>query len=243
MKNMKVLVVDDEPNILTLFSFMLKQAGYQVDAASCAQEALAQLKENEYHVMLSDIMMPGIDGLELLELVKKDYPKMQVIMITAVSTIKTAEKALENGAFGFLAKPIKKQEVLKTVEHAIKKHVDLNENIEKADKKADKSEKIVVYSLLIADYEGRIQRVNKAFEAMLGYGEGELTGESVRNVFCKDVAVGDKFQEIPEKLKVEDFEMCLITKLKQDITFSFNGTIMNDSKRKVIGFVGVLENG
>ncbi len=240
MKDKKILIVDDEANIVTLFSFMLKKEGYLPGTAGNGEEALARMKEDHYPVILLDIMMPKIGGLELLEILKKQYPATQVIMITASTSINTAEKAVEDGAFAYLSKPVKKEEVTTTVIHAFEKYISLKEMSKKKEVKPEGAASPIVYTLIIADYEGKIRKINKATETMLGYTEGILTGQDLDSIFNKNFNY-DEFKKVPEKKKVENIEMNFITKDKKEYKYSFSGTIMNDDKRGTVGFVGMLK--
>jgi CheY-like chemotaxis protein len=108
-----VLVVDDEPDVETLFRQQfrrdLRAERFIMDFASSAPDALARVGEEREHsliLILSDINMPGMTGLEMLPKVKQMRPEVPVIMITAYGDADTKRKALENGASGLLTKPI-----------------------------------------------------------------------------------------------------------------------------------------
>lgn len=108
-----VLVVDDDSLVNELAYETLHRAGYDCRTAHSAEEALAELNDREADIVLSDLKMPGMDGIELLKQVKKMSPDSIVIMITAFGTIETAVRAIKLGADDFLIKPI----VPETLEH------------------------------------------------------------------------------------------------------------------------------
>ena len=108
-----VLVVDDDSLVNELAYETLHRAGYDCRTAHSAEEALAELNDREADIVLSDLKMPGMDGIELLKQVKKTTPDTIVIMITAFGTIETAVRAIKLGADDFLIKPI----VPETLEH------------------------------------------------------------------------------------------------------------------------------
>ncbi len=108
-----VLVVDDDNLVNELIYETLNRAGYECRTAHSAEEALAELNDREADIILTDLKMPGMDGVELLKYVKKSTPDTVVIMITAFGTIETAVRAIKLGADDFLIKPV----VPETIEH------------------------------------------------------------------------------------------------------------------------------
>ncbi|MDH3892609.1 MAG: sigma-54 dependent transcriptional regulator [candidate division Zixibacteria bacterium] len=108
-----VLVVDDDNLVNELVYETLNRAGYDCRTAHSAEEAMAELNDREADIILSDLKMPGMDGIELLKYVKKSSPDVVVIMITAFGTIETAVRAIKLGADDFLIKPV----VPETIEH------------------------------------------------------------------------------------------------------------------------------
>lgn len=117
----KILVVDDEQSILCVLTTLLQSEGHEVTAALGGKVAMSVLKENkdEFALMISDIRMPEIDGMKLLEYVHEAFPKMSVIMLTAFGQVETAIKAMELGAFDYIKKPFKADFLTGTVEKAL----------------------------------------------------------------------------------------------------------------------------
>ncbi|MCX5734529.1 MAG: sigma-54 dependent transcriptional regulator [candidate division NC10 bacterium] len=101
-----ILVVDDEPAMRLLLSSVLKEEGYDVTAAASGKEALQLITTRHYHLVLTDLKMPGISGLELLEQVKRDDPGTAVIILTAFGTVEGAVEAMRKGAVHYLLKPL-----------------------------------------------------------------------------------------------------------------------------------------
>lgn len=116
-----ILIVDDEPFICSMLSRWLAKEGYECAVANSADEALSCLAEKPYGLMVSDIMMPGKSGLELLEIVRKEYQQMAVLMATGVDQRETATRALELGAYGYMIKPFDKNEFLINVAGALER--------------------------------------------------------------------------------------------------------------------------
>ena len=116
----RILVVDDEEAIREIVASMLSTAGYTCKQASSGTEALAVLNSGEeFELLLSDLMMPDLDGIGLLELTKEKYPDMPVVMVTAVHDISVALKAIRDGAYDYLLKPFEREQLLATVSRAL----------------------------------------------------------------------------------------------------------------------------
>lgn len=118
---MTILIVDDEPTVCELLYHWLTSEGYECVTASSAEMALKLLRDHKFHLVLSDIMMPGMSGVDLLGLVKSGYPDVAVIMATAVDDRETAITTLQLGAFGFVIKPFDKNEILINVANALER--------------------------------------------------------------------------------------------------------------------------
>lgn len=108
-----ILVVDDEPAMRLLLSSVLKEEGHDVAAAASGEEALQLIAKRHYHLVLTDLKMPGISGLELLEQVKRDDPGTAVIILTAFGTVEGAVEAMRMGAVHYLLKPLSNPEELR----------------------------------------------------------------------------------------------------------------------------------
>ena len=118
MKDIKVLLVDDEEEFVQSLAERIKMRELGSDVALNGEEALAKLKEKLPDVMILDFKMPGIDGLTVLEQVKKAYPGVQVIMLTAHGTPEIEKKARDLGAFDYLQKPVGIDTLTRIIEKA-----------------------------------------------------------------------------------------------------------------------------
>lgn len=115
MKDKSVLIVDDEKNILFTLSQSLEALQLETDTATNGEEALAKLKEKEFGLILLDIRMPGMDGMEVLRRVREIRPDIRIIMITAYGTIELAVEAMKLGAVDFIQKPFSPEEIRELV--------------------------------------------------------------------------------------------------------------------------------
>jgi len=124
----EILVVDDEPLIREIIIRKLSEFGYIATPVENAFEALNKMREKSYPLVLSDIMMPGMDGIELLKRLRSLYPDTAVVMITAVSNVNIAIEALREGAYDYLIKPFNFEEVVLSVKNAFERRDLILEN-------------------------------------------------------------------------------------------------------------------
>ena len=117
--NGSILLVDDETDLLSLLSMRLRAAGYEVITATGGEEALALLRQHPVQLVITDLRMDGMDGLELFNAIHASLPALPVIMLTAHGSIPEAVSATRQGIFAFLTKPFDGRELLKQVEQAM----------------------------------------------------------------------------------------------------------------------------
>lgn len=120
-----ILVVDDEGAIRYSISKTLQRVGYQVSAAASGEEALQMLEEQVYDVVLTDIRMPGLTGVELLSKIKEHAPEAIVILMTAYASLGTAVESLRLGAHDYLIKPVSSQDIRQSVSRGLERATNL----------------------------------------------------------------------------------------------------------------------
>lgn len=128
-KDISILVVDDEASIRNSLSQWFKMDGYRVEVAEDAYEALKKLQESTFDIVLVDIKMPEMDGIELQKRIKEIDKSIVTIIITAYATVETAIQAMKDGAFDYITKPIDPDELSKLIKKAIEQRRLLAENI------------------------------------------------------------------------------------------------------------------
>lgn len=121
----KVLLVDDEVAFIQTLSKRLEMRDLKTDTAYCGEEAVSVAQENMPDVIVLDLRMPGMDGMEVLRRMKLDHPDTQVIMLTAHGTDKDKEEAEKLGAFDFLNKPVEIEVLLHKIQQAYKRKLDI----------------------------------------------------------------------------------------------------------------------
>ena len=129
MSKEKILIVDDEKSIREFLEIMLKKEGYNVGSAVNAEEALKLFHNSNYELVISDIKMSGMDGVELLKKIKEINPETIVLMITAYASVDTAIDAMKAGAYDYITKPFNVDEVKHIIQNALDRRRLETENI------------------------------------------------------------------------------------------------------------------
>lgn len=119
-QSFKILIVDDEQEYRETLDLILQSNGYTTDVASSGQEALAKLKKENFHLVLTDFIMSGMNGIELLEIIKSEYGEIEVIIFTGYGSVKNAVEAMKKGAFTYFIKSHDPEELLMAIEKLIK---------------------------------------------------------------------------------------------------------------------------
>jgi DNA-binding NtrC family response regulator len=117
----KLLIVDDEPDMLKLLSMIIREkTSYEAVTTNNPHEALELAGKGGFALVISDLKMPGLDGIELLEAIRRVDQDIPVVFITAYGSVESAIETMQKGGFDFITKPFKKEQILFTIEKAIK---------------------------------------------------------------------------------------------------------------------------
>src|SRR5258706_15822670 len=129
----KKLIVNEDPGKRSLMDYYLRRQGFDIDLADSGEPALELLPAGKFSMMISDVRMPGLSGLETLRRVRQNFPTLPVLLVTAYVDIREAVIAMRDGALNYLAKPIDLDELLATVRQTtgIAQSVPLNLGAEK----------------------------------------------------------------------------------------------------------------
>ena len=128
-KQHRILIVDDEESLREFLSIMLHREGYHVDTAVDGAQAAVHLRDHAYDLVISDIKMPRMTGLELLRHIKERAPETVVLMVTAFSTTEEAVEAMKQGAYDYITKPFKNEEIRLIVKNALERRELRQENL------------------------------------------------------------------------------------------------------------------
>jgi PAS domain S-box-containing protein len=204
-----VLIVDDNPAMCLILETVLVSSGYDIQTADSGAKAKAMLQTQFFDVVVTDIGMPIISGIDLLNDLQRTAPDTSVLLMTGLPSVDTATRALQGGAFDYMLKPITAEDILRAVRRAAgmkliktqKRHLEvenrafrlrLEQTVEKRNLALNVSESRLEGILAVAPMGiyvidgGIIQDVNPAFCAMLGYHKNELLFHNERMAHCSD---------------------------------------------------------
>ncbi|WMJ78268.1 MULTISPECIES: sigma-54-dependent transcriptional regulator [unclassified Sedimentibacter] len=190
MNSFRLLIVDDEEKFVELLRDRLRRKGLYVQAATSGIDAVELIQQEEFDVGLFDIMMDKMDGLRLLEEAKRIQPDMEVIMLTGYGTVETAIRAMKNGAYDYLSKPINPTKLDLVLERASekKKLKGYNNNLVENIKIINNKREIIGESRLIANLRYMIDKVADSNLPVLILGESGTGKDLVANeLHCKSM--------------------------------------------------------
>jgi DNA-binding NtrC family response regulator len=118
MGGLRVLIVDDEEDLVSTMAERLELRGFEVETATSGTDALAHVGKSDFSVLLVDVKMPGVGGLELMAEIKRDHPDLPVILFTGHTSVADAERGIQEGAFGYLTKPIDIDRLIEKIRNA-----------------------------------------------------------------------------------------------------------------------------
>ncbi len=124
----KLLIVDDDTDLLSILGEIFSEEGYVVNTCSDGMEAIAKCREISYDLIIADIMLPGATGIEILREVRKIRPETMVILITGYASLETAINAIREGAYDYITKPFKLEQIKLAARNAFEKIALINEN-------------------------------------------------------------------------------------------------------------------
>lgn len=129
MEKPKMMLVDDEERFLSTTRKLLEKKGFDVSTASSGGKALEVLRQHPVHVVILDVKMPGMDGVATLREIKRQFPMVEVIMLTGHATVESAIEGLKAGAVDYLMKPADLEDIIEKSTGAFNRRVDIEEKI------------------------------------------------------------------------------------------------------------------
>lgn len=121
MSRTSILILDDEPIVSKRLQPSLEKKGYEVETFTESMKALQRIRERNFDIVITDLKMEGVDGMQILAEVKKRSPRTEVIVITGFATMQTAKESFQQGVLDFLAKPFKLGEIAEVIRRAEEK--------------------------------------------------------------------------------------------------------------------------
>jgi len=169
MPQARILVVDDDESIREIISSMLSHAGYECTSVTSGQQAIAALQaDDNYSLLLSDLAMEGMDGLDLLERARRLHPQMPVMMVTAVHDVSVALAAIRSGAYDYLLKPFEREQLLAAVRRALENRRLQMENLDYKNKlEALVSARTELLQRAMAELERAMSELERSYDITL----------------------------------------------------------------------------
>ena len=121
MKELRILIVDDEEELVSALAERLVLRGFYVESATNGTDALRLSRQRDFDVMVADVKMPGIDGLDLMAAIKRDHPELPVILFTGHGSVVEAERGIQGGAFEYVMKPVDIDALVEKIRNAAAK--------------------------------------------------------------------------------------------------------------------------
>lgn len=169
----RILIVDDDESLRWVTQAQLQQSGYVVDAAASGQEALERIRDAAPDMVITDLMMPGMSGVDLLKKIRADYTEVIVILVTAFGTVENAVEAVKAGAYDYITKPVNMDELRLIVSRGLE-HLDLREQVRNLRSSLDKKygfENILGHSKSLLYVLDMASRAAQATSTVLIHGE------------------------------------------------------------------------
>jgi putative two-component system response regulator len=185
----RILVVDDDPQVGRLLARILTEAGYEVTTVTSAAEAHLELRSGDVALLLADVNMPGESGIELVRHTAIERPNVATVMISGLDDPGVAEVALENGAYGYLTKPVRRSDVVIAVMNALRRRtLELFHRAER-----ESLERVV--AVRTASLQSTVERLDAA-TAQLARSRDETVRALARAVECRDLETGGHIERM-----------------------------------------------
>ena len=250
---MKILLIDDEPDILRVLTRSLRADGYEVASALNGAEGIAAFEKERTEIVITDIKMPGMNGIEVLKRVKEQAPDTEVIIITGHGDIDSAVEALQYGASDFINKPVRDEALSVALKRAAEK-IDINrrlkeythgleDRIEEATRELRRRTnfqgKLIrssIDGIVATDEHLRIVIFNPGAERIFGYMQEEvinarslsdLLPENLAHAFQRAMSVERSFKEFPRR------EIQIVANTGERIPVTFSGSILMEGRQKL----------
>jgi two-component system NtrC family response regulator len=191
---MKILLVDDDASVRRVLQFKLQKQGYTVTTAADGEEALVALNEERFDLLLSDIRMPKLDGIQLLEHAREVQPGLKVVLITAHATVSQAVQAVKLGAFDYITKPFEDEELFVALDKALEfeKLESENQRLRGRLRRAEHNQKLIGAAPAFRQLKSMIRKIADTDATVLITGESGTGKELVARTIHYESARGDR---------------------------------------------------
>ncbi|HED00515.1 MAG TPA: response regulator [Proteobacteria bacterium] len=251
----KILIVDDEPRMCESLKVLLRHQGYEIETANNGKQATEWLAKKYFDLVLLDIVMPEMDGHQVMDYMRSQSPETVIIAVTGQASIESAVTVLRHGAYDYLTKPFEPEKLLRTVKNALdqKRSKREHKQVEGALRESEKKYSTLIENSLTGiyiDQDGKIAFANSRFSEIYGYSREELIGmESWRLVHPEDKSLTNGIrrkrltgEEAPSQYEArgltKDGETIWITRRNTRIEYegkpAILGNVVDITKRKQV---------
>jgi len=244
--NENILIVDDDESTCKTLALIFNKKGYNVQTAGTGYEALEIARKNSFNLVLLDIKLPDVEGIELLIPLKKMHPDMETMMMTAYSSLETVIGALNKGASAYIMKPLEIDDILKKISTVFEKQRLIVEKKKLEQELAYQALLVekVSDAIISTDKNLKIKSWNKAAENMYGWNSNEVIGKPLSEIIPEEYPYAQK-GEVNEQIFENGFWMGEITQKKRDntlINIFSSSTLIRDNMGKIQGVVTINQD-
>jgi len=263
----KLLIIDDDPTVLELIATKLEAEGYFCRTADNAEAALSMVQKEDFDVVMTDLMLPGIDGFTLTEVLKTKHPRIGVIVITGMTDMDSAVRAMKAGADDYISKPLNLDHMAISIERTLEKRNLILENknyqqfleqrvreatreqrkaLTELKKTKDYLENLIessVDAIISLDKDGIVQFCNQGTENLFGHPVGEIMGRQLGD-FCigKRKAADKLIATILLQGKVQSYEIEFVPEDGRSIIASMSASVLKDTNGERIGIIAIFKD-
>ncbi|HHT9129952.1 MAG TPA: response regulator [Candidatus Brocadiaceae bacterium] len=257
----RILVVDDMQSALFLSEGILEDEGYHAEIAQNGQDALERFKQKHFDIVIADLHMPGMDGIELLKNINKLNIKTLCIIMTARPSIESAIESFRHGAYDYITKPIDPDTIINTIQRGFEKH-NLEVNTDKLLKRLQDlrqqmidenasllKERDFAHTIIDAapdiiittDEHANISTINRTATELLGYKKEALLGKSIDILFAekKNFFKGMDLEKLLKEGHISNYQLTCITNKGNRINTIWSGAPILDKEKVAKGVVGI----
>ncbi len=263
----RLLVVDDDSTVLDLISTKLSAEGYSCAEAGTAEIALSMVQDEDFDLVITDLMLPGIDGFTLTEVLKAKHPMVGVIVITGMADVDSAVRAMKSGADDYISKPFNLEYMAISVERTLEKqklrkenrdyqeflHVRIREATRDQQKALNELRKTKEYlenliessvdAIISLDTEGEIQLCNPGAETLFDQPTEKIKGRQLYEFCAGGKEEADKLiATILLQGKVRNHEIEIASKDGDPPIASISGSVLQDTDGKRIGIIAIFKD-
>jgi len=262
-----LLIVDDDSTVLELIGTKLTSQGYSCMMAESAEVALSMLQKEAFDVVVTDLHLPGIDGFTLTEVLKTKHPTVGIIVITGMTDVDSAVRAMKAGADDYITKPFNLDHMVISVERTLEKRNLIIENknyqqfleqrirdatreqqrtLTELKEAKDHLENFIessVDAIISLDTTGKIEFCNTSTESLFGHSVGKIMGQHLYEFCTRGKEDADKLiAAILLEGKVQNYEVELVPTDDQHLIASVSGSVLQDSEGKRTGIIAIFKD-